>query len=96
MSYRTTRGALVYGIRVEPQSYLLSQETRLRISINVVNKSKNEKTEHHKKFSPMIEATVNINERIQKESVPYFPVSFRRSNPFNFRFQPPPLSPHVP
>ena len=38
-SYTYTREALVYGIQVGTQFYLLSQEIRLRISINVVNKN---------------------------------------------------------
>ena len=39
MSYRTTRGTLVYGIQVWTQFYLLSQEMRLRISMKIVSKN---------------------------------------------------------
>ena len=64
-----TRGALVYGIRVGPLSYLLSREIRLRIPRNVVNKSTIRKNAKNKKFcsglGPMRNKTVKNNERIQ-------------------------------
>ena len=53
-SYTYTREALVYEIQVWTQFYLLSQEIRLRISINVVNKN-TERVPPHNKTSSIVE-----------------------------------------
>ena len=52
--YLSIRGPLEYGIQVWTQFYLLSQEIRLRISINVVNKN-TERVPPQNKTSSIVE-----------------------------------------